>query len=57
MNQQAQGKHSELPKIKTNLIQLTDSREKHDTEASEYWKLVSYSGGTQRIKADVTFVS
>jgi len=36
--------------IKTDLLKLTDSRDKHDTEASKYGKLISYSKGTQRIK-------
>lgn len=29
--------------------QLTDSGDKHDTEANKYWKLVSYSRG-EKIK-------
>ena len=30
------------------LAELTDSRDEHDTEASEYGKLVSYSKGTKK---------
>lgn len=36
--------------ISTDLIELTDGRQKHNTEASKYRKLVSNPKGTQKVK-------
>lgn len=37
-------------------MELTDSRDEHDTEASKYGKLVSYSKETKTENTDITFV-